>query len=211
VERSETERIERVLGYWFGEADGSSITLDALRGRLALWFGENAETDAHIRSTFATELVDAAAGRLDRWAESARGRLALVVVYDQFPRNAHRGTPEAFAHDAHALALTEAGLEAGAHAGMNTAHRIAFYLPLMHAEDRVRQQRSLDLYSRLFDDSHAHLRPAMALVKEAAERHFRIVERFGRYPHRNATLGRATTPEEAEFMKHPDSSYQPKR
>lgn len=203
------ERIERVLRYWFAETDGDAFTDAAMKGRLALWFGENAETDEHIRSTFPSELEDAAAGRLDAWAETPRGRLALVVVLDQFSRNVYRGTPRAFALDARALALTEAGLAGSVTGAMNTAHRVAFYLPMMHAEDKERSRRSLDLYDRLCEECPEEIRPALSLVKEASERHFRIVDRFGRYPHRNEVLGRPTTEEEAAFMKDPDSSYQP--
>jgi uncharacterized protein (DUF924 family) len=207
----DAERIENVLRYWFGDAQGSPVTLEAMRGRLALWFGESNDTDDHVRRTFAVELEDAAAGRLEAWADTPRGRLALVVVCDQFSRNAYRGTPRAFALDDHALALAEAGLSAGASGEMNAAERVAFYLPLMHAEDRARQHKSLELYRRLFEDSPTDLHPALSLVVEAAERHARIVERFGRYPHRNDVLGRATTEEEAAFMKQPDSSYQPSK
>lgn len=202
-------RIEKVLGYWFGDADGETVSLEAMRGRLKLWFGESTETDVHIRSAFGAELEDASAKRLESWLATPRGRLALVVVCDQFSRNAYRGSPRAFALDGYALSLTEAGLANGAHAALNPAHRVAFYLPLMHAEDRTCQQRSLELCKRLLEEAPEELRPALSLVNEAAERHARIVERFGRYPHRNEVVGRATTAEEAEFMKSPDSSYQP--
>jgi uncharacterized protein (DUF924 family) len=202
-------RSEDVLRYWFGEADRDPLTLEALKTRIPLWFGESAATDEHVRANFMEDIEAAAAGRLDAWAETPRGRLALIVVCDQFPRNAFRGTPRAFALDAKALALTDEGLAANAHEGFNAAHRIAFYLPIMHAEDRGRQKQALDLYRRLQDSSPVKLHPVLSLVNEAAQRHARIVERFGRYPHRNAVLGRPSTAEEQEFMAGPDSSYQP--
>lgn len=205
------DRIEKVLRYWFADADAATVSLDALHGRLGHWFGESSETDAHIARVFPSELEEAAAGRLDAWAETPRGRLALVVVCDQFSRNAYRGTPRAFALDGYALGLTEAGLAAGVSSELNVAQRIAFYLPLMHAEDMERQRRSLDLYQRLHAESPEALRPALSRVKDAAERHFRIVDRFGRYPHRNEVLARTTTEAEADFMKQPDSSYQPSK
>lgn len=204
------QRADDVLTYWFAEADRDELTLDALKSRLALWFGQSDETDAVIRARFGDLLVAASRGELDHWAETPRGRLALVVVLDQFPRNIHRGSPSSFATDAAALALVEAGLELGVDGGFNEAHRVAFYLPLMHAEDRARATRSRGLYQRLFDAAPERLRPALALVHEASERHFRIVDRFGRYPHRNETLARTTTPEEAAFLSGPDASFAPK-
>jgi uncharacterized protein (DUF924 family) len=203
------ERIEAVLRYWFADADVSPLTLAAMRGRIGHWFAESREIDEHVRAHFMPELEAAAEGRLDAWAETPRGRLALVVVCDQFPRNAYRGSPKAFALDARALALTEQGIAAGVDREFNAAHRVAFYLPIMHAEDVEQQRRSLDLYRRIREESSAELEPVLSLVGEAAQRHARIVERFGRYPHRNAVLGRETTPEEAEFMAQPGSSYQP--
>lgn len=200
---------EQILSYWFGDADATPVRLDALKARLGLWFGESKETDAHISSTFAAHLEAAAAGQLDAWAETPRGSLALIVLFDQFSRNAYRGTPRAYALDQRALELTEAGLAAGFDKDFNVAHRIAFYLPVMHAEDRALQKRSLELYRRLLAECPEELRPALLLVNDAADRHARIIERFGRYPHRNTSVGRATTPEEAAFLEEADSSYQP--
>ena len=201
--------MDKILEYWFADADRAPVTLDAMKGRLALWFGERPETDEHIRAHFGAELAAARAGERSAWAETPRGSLALVVVLDQFSRNAYRGTPEAFASDAQSLAVMEAGIAAGFDRGLNVAQRVAYYLPLMHAEDRASSDRCLALYLGLVDEAGASLQPAMRLVKEATERHHRIVQKLGRYPHRNAVLGRASTPEEEAFMKTPDSSYQP--
>jgi uncharacterized protein (DUF924 family) len=201
----------RILNYWFDDAERNPLTLEAMRGRLALWFGENRDTDEHIRGTFGAELAAAAAGELHSWAETPQGSLALIVLLDQFSRNAYRGTARAFALDAQALALTEAGLIAGFDLDFNAAQRVAFYLPIMHAENVALQRRSLALYRRVLDESPEELRPALLLVNEAAEKHAGIVERFGRYPHRNEAVGRATTPEEAAFMAQPGSSYQPSK
>ena len=176
--------MEKILEYWFADADRDPLTLDVMNGRLKLWFGERPETDEHIRAHFGAELAAARAGERGSWARTPRGSLALVVMLDQFSRNAYRGTAEAFASDAQSLAL-------------------------MHAEDRALSDRCLALYLQLVDESDPSLRPAMDRVKDATERHHRIVQQFGRYPHRNAVLGRATTPEEETFMKAPDSSYQP--
>lgn len=208
VDRS-AGRAEDVLRYWFGEADHAAPTPEALGAQLRLWFAQSSATDAFVRAEFGAELDAASSGGLGEWARSPRGRLALIVVCDQFPRNVHRDSPLAFAMDARAVGLTEEGLARGEDASLNVAHRIAFYMPLMHAEDMRRQERSLALYARLHDDAPPVLRPAFAKVYEAAERHHRIVRLFGRYPHRNAVLGRATTPEESEFLSGPDASFEP--
>ena len=197
---------EPLLSYWFADADLEPLTLTALQGRFALWFGESPSTDLHIRAAFAAELE--AATELP-WQGEVRGRLALIVVFDQLSRNAYRGTARAYALDPAALLLSEAMLARGDDVGFNPAHRMAMYLPLMHAEDLPTQQRSLALHARLRDESPAELLPALSRVYEAAQRHFRIIERFGRYPHRNAALNRASTPAEAEFLDSEDSSYQP--
>jgi uncharacterized protein (DUF924 family) len=202
-------RTDRILAYWFGEADRGPVTPAGLGQSLGLWFGERRETDDHIRAEFAPDLAEVDDPAVDALGTTARAALALVVLLDQFPRNVHRGTPRAFATDARALGIMEKALAAGLDRELNVAQRIVFYLPLMHAEDRAHADRSLALYRALYDEAPAELHPVLARVRESAERHHRIVDRFGRYPHRNATLGRATTAEEEAFMAQPDSSYHP--
>ncbi len=203
--------IDPLLAYWFGDADRDVVTLDGLNRSLGLWFGERPETDDCIRSTFALELAGADSPALDSLGSTARGTLALIVLLDQFPRNVYRGSARAFASDGRALDLMEAGLAAGFDRQLNVAQRIVFYLPLMHGETRALANRSVAHYSRLHDEAPAELHPALARVRDSADRHHRLVDLFGRYPHRNAFVGRPTTPEEEEFMTQPDSSYHPKQ
>ena len=200
-----------LLGYWFGEADRDVVTLESLNRSLGLWFGERPETDDHIRATFALELAEADSPALDSLGSTARGTLALIVLLDQFPRNVYRGSARAFASDGRALALREAGLAAGFDRQLNVAQRIVFYLPLMHGETRALADRSVAHYNRLYEEAPVDLHPALARVREAADRHHRLVDLFGRYPHRNAVVGRPSTAEEEAFMAQPDSSYHPKQ
>ncbi len=202
-------RTARILDYWFGDADRGVVTREGLEQSLGLWFGERAETDDHIRAEFAPELEEASSPALDALGTTARGTLALIVLLDQFPRNVYRGTARAFASDHRALALMEAALAAGLERDLNIAQRIVFYLPLMHAEDRTLADRSLARYRALYDEAPPALHPVLARVRESAEKHHRIVSLLGRYPHRNAVVGRATTTEEERFMAQPDSSYHP--
>lgn len=202
-------RTDRILEYWFGEADRGVVTLEGLGQSLGLWFGERQATDDHIRAEFAPELEEASSPALDALASTARGTLALIVLLDQFPRNVYRGTARAFASDDRALGLMETALAAGLDRELNVAQRIVFYLPLMHGESQALADRSLAHYRALHDQAPAALHPVLARVRESAEKHHRIVSLFGRYPHRNAVVGRVTTPEEERFMAQPDSSYHP--
>lgn len=157
------------------------------------WFvGGGAELDELIRKRFGSLLEDAKRGALDEWAESPRGRLALIIVLDQFSRNACRGLPEAFAADAKAQQLAREGIEAGMDKPLNMAERHFFYMPLMHAEDAELQRLSIEKFTALRDDAESLL--------DFAKDHCSIVERFGRFPYRNSALGRSATPEEDEYL-----------
>ncbi len=200
-------RAEDILAYWFADADKSPLTLAALEARPRLWFAANPEVDAHIRTTFGADVERAARGELDAWAEDSRSLLALVVLLDQFTRNIHRGTAAAFAQDPRALGFVQAGLARGVDASYNVAHCLVFYLPLMHAEDMAVQRVALAKYKALRERADASLQGMLAKPLEMAERHAFIIDKFGRYPHRNKALGRTTTPEEEEFLKQPNSSF----
>jgi uncharacterized protein (DUF924 family) len=200
-------RAGEILGFWFGDVAQATPTLEQLKARTRLWFAKSDETDRAIRERFGADVERAARGELDHWAETPLGRLALVVLLDQFPRNMFRGSARAFEADGKALALVEEGLAAGVDRELFPGERFVFYLPLMHSEDRVRQARSSQLYARLRDEGPAHLREELGSAAWFADRHKYIVDRFGRFPHRNAALGRASTPEEVEFLKEPNSSF----
>ncbi|WP_425329970.1 DUF924 family protein [Terrirubrum flagellatum] len=155
------------------------------------WYGKDDAFDEDIRQRFGALVEKAASGELDSWADDAQGALALLILLDQFPRNLFRGSPRAFATDAHARRIADAAIARGFDDATDTTMREFFYLPFMHSEELADQDRCLALYTRARDENgvkYAHI-------------HRDIIAKFGRFPHRNPTLGRAMTAEEEEFLK----------
>ena len=185
-----------VLEFWFG-APGSP----ELGRNRRQWFEKSDAFDGLIRERFLATHGAAAAGRLDGWADRPLSALALVVTLDQFPRNMFRGTPPAFATDARALAVARGIVSRGFDRTYVPVQRWFAYLPFEHAEDLAAQAESLALFERLRDD------PSSAGTLGYAMRHYAVIERFGRFPHRNAVLGRVSTPEELAFLATPGSSF----
>lgn len=157
------------------------------------WFSGSKKLDADMRRRFSDWVEAAMQGRLDAWAETPRGRLALILLLDQFTRNIHRGTPGAFAGDSRAQVLVVEGLAAHADMPLTLSEQQFFYMPLVHAEDAELQALSLKKFA-------AFLREAQSIVKHQKD-HAAVIERFGRFPTRNAALGRASTPEEQAFLE----------
>lgn len=183
---------KRILTFWFGTAN----LADPVEFREA-WFKRDDAFDQDIRAGFSNEVERALRGELDAMVETAEGTLALLLLLDQFTRNLFRGTPKAFAGDARARKIAKAALARGFDATMSPNHRIFLYLPFEHSEDIADQERSVTLFATL-NDPRAY---------EYAVRHKDVIARFGRFPHRNAALGRASTSEEIEFLKTPGSSF----
>ena len=185
-----------VLEFWFAAPDSPEF------GRpRAAWFVKSAEFDALIRDRFFATHEAAAAGALDDWGARPLASLALAVVLDQFPRNMFRGALRAFAADARALALARDAVARGFDEVLLPVQRWFVYQPLEHAEDLGAQRESLRLFERLATDA------AGAGTFAYAMRHYAVIERFGRFPHRNAILGRESTPEELAFLAQPGSSF----
>jgi uncharacterized protein (DUF924 family) len=193
-----------VLDFWFGALDGSGRATAERRQR---WWRKDADFDALIRQRFESRWQAAAAGELDHWSSSAEGRLALIVVLDQFPRNMFRDRAEMFATDRQALKLTVQGIESGLDRALSSDPAAFFYMPLMHSESRVDQHLGMRMYSELVARSPEDAREAVANNLDFMGRHFAIVDRFGRFPHRNAILGRESTPDEVQFLEQPGSSF----
>lgn len=197
-------RLGEVLDYWFGRsADDAGM----LAEKGALWFGAGTAVDEEIRARFAGLREEAVAGRLERWLAVPRGRLALVIVLDQFSRNLFRNDPRAFAHDGLARAWTDEGLHLGADRALRACERVFLYLPLEHSESLADQQRSVECFRALRNEAPAALRARFDEFFDYAVRHHDVIARFGRFPHRNALLGRASTPDEIEFLKTPGSGF----
>lgn len=183
-------RAREVLEYWFGP-EGS-----AEHGQLRMqWFRGGAEVDAEIRARFGELHALAARGELDGWQHTTDGCLALVLVLDQFSRNLHRGTAAAFACDPKALALAERAIERGFDAEVLPVQRWFFYLPFEHAEDLAAQHRAVELFSALPDE------PSRKIGVDYAKEHRDVIEKFGRFPHRNEMLGRVSTPAEIAWLE----------
>jgi uncharacterized protein (DUF924 family) len=185
-----------VLHFWFG-APGT-VTCGQPR---AEWFKKSDAFDALIRSRFLPLYEQARAGALGHWQHSPLSLLALIVVCDQFPRNLFRDSAQAFATDAAALAYAQRMMARGWDQRLNAVERQFVYLPFEHAEDLAMQRESMRLFGEL---AREHGRDD---VLEWARKHFVIVERFGRFPHRNAVLRRSSSPEEREFLQGPDSRF----
>ena len=187
---------EDVLNFWFG-APGSA----GHGNRREVWFKKSELFDRDVRRRFSTLHAFAADGRLAAWDTAPRALLASIIVCDQFPRNIFRDDPRAYSTDDRALTAAQRMVERGWDTQCAPLERQFVYLPFEHAEDAAMQARSLELFGRLAED------PALADLPQWARKHADIIARFGRFPHRNAVLGRESTPEEIEFLKQPGSSF----
>ena len=178
-----------ILDFWFG-ASGSPE-----RGKTrTIWFKKDAAFDAGLHARFGALHSDARAGHLQAWEAQGKSALALIIVLDQFSRNMFRGKPESFAGDTTALRLARAVVARGWDAGLLPVMRQFVYLPFEHSEMLADQDESVRLFTQLA------AQPDLAGLVEWAEKHREIIRRFGRFPHRNALLGRETTPEELAFL-----------
>jgi uncharacterized protein (DUF924 family) len=189
--------VDQVLEFWFGEmVDGFSSA--ATRRR---WFAADPAFDRQITERFGNLLDDAARGRLTHWLTGARGLLAFIVVTDQFSRQIHRGTAAAFATDPLARSAARDGIDRGRDRMLSIDERSIFYLPFEHSESADDQRLSVALFTQLLAETPAAHRAAIDESLRYARAHRDIVVRFGRFPHRNAALGRASTDAELEFLR----------
>jgi len=203
-----------VLRFWFGEVPAlefGALEVVALLPRLPFWGGHYAQVccdvDRVLRERFEGDVRAAAAGRLNDWANDRAGRLALLLLLDQFPRNIYRGTRAAFAQDEQALAVALHALDQGDDSCVHAVARAFYYLPLMHAEDLALQNRAVALYQRACRDA-AHLGKVIVGAEYVSSlRHRQIIARFGRFPHRNEILGRQSTVAESRFLRQLFSSF----
>lgn len=189
-------RADEVLEYWFGGEDAHKR-----------WFGGGEAVDREIRGRFGPLLEAASRGELEGWTATPRGRLAAIVILDQFSRNLFRDSPRGFVQDPLALRYTLEGIDLGHDRQLAPLERVFHYLPLEHSEDRAIQKLSLEKFGALVEEAPPDLKKSMEDFQRYAVAHARIIEAWGRYPHRNEILGRMSTPEELEFLKTPGSSF----
>lgn len=199
VESMNESAIEDVLGFWFG---APAKRADELINKFRRWYQGGPELDREISTRFGDVIERALTGGLGDWGATRRGRLALVIVLDQFARNVHRGTPRAYAGDERALSLALEMLERGDLDGLGSEQRLFVTMPLVHAEYLAMQERSVELADRILaEEPSPELRAAWA-TGAARTRHYRdVIRRFGRFPHRNAILGRASSTAELAFLE----------
>jgi uncharacterized protein (DUF924 family) len=185
-----------ILDFWFGKPD------DPDYGKFRkVWFIKDPEFDEDVRSRFLEDYQQAAACQLDDWKASAQSCLALIILLDQFSRNMFRGQPQAFATDSQALAYAKHAIAQGFDKQLLPIQRWFVYMPFQHSENLADQHQCIELFSMLKDY------PECVSGLDYAYRHLKVIEQFGRFPHRNQILGRETTLEEAEFLKQPGSSF----
>lgn len=190
---------EEILEFWFGDGLSAGWPSDDRGG---LWFGGGPELDRQISERFGSRVGQALDGQLTEWESGLQDRLALVILLDQFTRNVHRGHARAFAGDGRAQRLVLHSLALDQDADLPTIGRVFLYMPLMHAESPALQDECVLKFEALVRQSPPALQQKLQGNLKAAREHADIVHRFGRFPHRNAVLGRSSTPEETEFLTH---------
>lgn len=176
---------DSVIDFWFHEIPSKA------------WFQKSEAFDAEVAARFGATLKAAVCGELWSWRQTPQGRLAEVIVIDQFSRNIHRGRPESFSHDPQALILAQTAVELGADQGLEPDPRAFLYMPYMHSESALIHVEAVRLFSH----------PGLERNLDFELRHKAVIDRFGRFPHRNAILGRVSTPEEEAFLLTPGSSF----
>jgi uncharacterized protein (DUF924 family) len=186
---------DEILDFWFGRPDTPGFGETRTE-----WFRKDVAFDGALRARFGSAIDMALAGCFAEWADP-RGILARVLLLDQFTRNCYRDAPRAFAGDTLALAIAEQAVARNDDAALIPVERWFLYMPFVHGESMSAQEQSVDLFTRLAADS------GMADLLVWANRHAAVVQRFGRFPHRNAILGRASTPEEVAFLATPGSGF----
>ena len=191
------QRIDAIIAFWFKEHALSAPQIDR---RMDIWFGEDEVFDLECKKDFSDDIDQASAGELDHWAEQSHGRLALILLLDQFRRNIYRNTADAFALDAAALKLCVEGAMEKKDKGLTPIEQAFFYMPLQHSESPKVQQKAVAIFYRLAEAVSPTYRETFETMAQFAELHHDIVQRFGRFPHRNKLLGRENTPEEDEYL-----------
>src|SRR5215216_4174931 len=196
----EAKEAEEVLSCWFPE-DLADADMETLRRHGQRWMAGGPEVDREITERFGDVLERARRGELDHWAETPRGRLALIIVLDQFSRNVYRGSPLSYSQDGKALKLALEGIDLGIDDELGTMERWFFWLPLGHSEDLALHERSVRHAEEEAAKAPPHLKAMYEFGVSQAKAARNVIARFGRHPHRNEVLGRTSTPEELEYSR----------
>lgn len=193
-----TDKIHELLNFWFGDLGHADLPNS---DRTNLWFGENEELKLGLLREFKKEFQAAAKGKLDEWLTLPRGRLAVIILLDQFSRSLYRNSPAAFAYDERAQTLCLTGLKEKMDQSLTLIERVFFYMPLVHSENPQLQEQSIRLFQNLVSLSMTETTQVYQLFLAYAYAHFRVVKEFGRFPQRNMILGRDSTEAEIAFLK----------
>ncbi len=188
---------EELLRFWFADREQNELTVDS---RMASWFGNDAAFDAEVSERFCALVDKALEGALDDWAAEPHGRLALILTLCQLPRHIYKHSKQAFRGDRKALKLCEQGVAAGSYKNLSELEQLFFFMPLQRIESLKVQQTSVKIYAALTKRVSETLRDTFDTVTQFAELRHDIIAEFGRFPHRNAALGRATTGEEQAYL-----------
>lgn len=192
------DKIHTLLDFWFGHLGSADLPTS---DRTNLWFGENELVKQKLKE-FSAEFEAAETGLLNDWNKTPRGRLALIILLDQFSRYIHRRTSDAFAHDEEAQQLCINGLREKMDQSLTLIERVFFYMPLVHSEDPKNQEQSIRLYQDLVSLSMSETTQIYQLFLAYAYAHFRVIKEFGRFPQRNKVLNRESTVAELAFLKN---------
>jgi len=188
---------DEILDYWFGDTVRDPARAPA---RMAFWFGSDPARDADMRARWGELVTAASEGKLDFWTRTPRGRLAVLILLDQMRRNIYRGTAEAFRRDGRARYLMRDGVSRMMDLKLTPIERVFFYMPLQHAESLDDQELAVDRFLQVEREVASQHREIFAGFRKYAQKHRDIIARFGRFPHRNAILGRRDTSEEAAWL-----------
>ena len=193
-----------VLDFWFDGCEQDAPHIDA---RMDRWFGTDAGLDEEIGTRFGELVEQASTGALDHWAEDPHGRLALIILIDQFRRNIYRGTAGAFSCDPRALKLCVEGIVNKSYKRLRPEEQVFFFMPLQHAESSKLQDKSVSIYRALANKVSETQRETFLTTAQFAELHRDIVLQFGRFPHRNKVLGRENTEAEEDYLAGESVSF----
>lgn len=193
------QRVQAILDFWF---DSPSTPGSEYGQQRQCWFKKDAAFDTQLRQRFEPDYQQAKAGNLDIWQQHPKACLALVLLLDQVPRNIFRGSAQSFATDSKSLAVAQSGLDQGWDRYLIAVERIFLYLPFEHSETLADQYQALRLFTALVREN-----PELQTTRDYAQKHLDIIQRFGRFPHRNEILDRPNTAAETEFLKQPGSRF----
>ena len=198
-----TSLLKSIHFFWFGTLDG-----DLPEGAIMKkWFRSDTELDKEIKKKYAKAIKQASQGELDEWRDSAQGSVVLTILFDQFPRNIYRRTKRAFAYDKFAIKTAQETIGKGLDKEMHFVERLFCYLPFMHQEDEAMQYRGVTLFQRLVNQASGEQYQHAVFSLKIAREHLSIINRFGRFPHRNEALGRKSSEAEVKFLSNQVNRY----